>query len=178
MSVFKLERLPTLYRRTFAFILDLLVVDCLRHAFFVAYSACIYTYFPFLRASQKHALMDNLIRIDMAVFLLVFMAYFTAVPFLSQGKTLGKMILGLKIEAVESEGELSDFTRAFLRAMGQVVAYLSIGTLFFIAYFRKDQRSLADFMAGTKVIDHLPKTVLCPVINLRAASTDHDKKAA
>jgi len=188
MGAVKLERLPIIYRRVFAFTIDLIAVDSLRHAFFVGHAIFVKTYFSFLTPKNKDQLLYNVFKIDFIVFILVFMAYFTVSTYLSQGKTLGKLLMKLKVvnypdlrmaqsENLKMHYQTKDttFLQCFLRSLGQLISYLSLGALFFINFLRKDHRGLADFLSDSEVVntqEALALVIYCPVIELNESQIE------
>jgi uncharacterized RDD family membrane protein YckC len=65
------------------------------------------------------------------------------------GQTMGKMIVGARVVARDG-GPLSG-RRAVLRMLGWVLSALILGLGFLVPALRRDKRSLADLVAGTRV---------------------------
>ncbi|NNN06591.1 MAG: RDD family protein [Elusimicrobia bacterium] len=82
--------------------------------------------------------------------ILTAVAYFTFVPVLWNGRTLGKSAAGLAIVR-EDGGPLSHLTTV-LRYVGYLLSLLPLGLGFFAAAFTKNKRALHDFVAGTRVL--------------------------
>ena len=88
---------------------------------------------------------------------LLICAYFTLLPFLLNGQTIGKMIFRIKV--VNERGEKASLKRLFIREIfGKFL--LNFGSLFFghiISFVllenRKDKKSIADILAATIVVD-------------------------
>lgn len=88
---------------------------------------------------------------------LLICAYFTLLPFLLDGQTLGKKIF--KIKVVNERGEKASLKRLFIREI--FGKYLLNFVSFFFGHLisllllqsRKDKKSIADILAATIVVD-------------------------
>ena len=78
-----------------------------------------------------------------------FPALYTVLFHLQWGQTIGKMLVGARVVALDG-GPLS-LRHAVLRALGWVLSVLTLGLGFLAAAMRRDRRSLADLVAGTRV---------------------------
>ncbi len=67
------------------------------------------------------------------------------------GTTPGKKLVGIKIVDAKTFGEISN-KQAITRSLGYIPSTLLFGLGFFMVLFRKDKRSLHDFLADTFVI--------------------------
>lgn len=84
-------------------------------------------------------------------------AYFTLLPFLLNGQTLGKKVF--KIRVVNEQGEKASLKRLFIREIfGKFL--LNFVSFFFghlisllLLQSRKDKKSIADILAATIVVD-------------------------
>jgi type II secretory pathway pseudopilin PulG len=77
-------------------------------------------------------------------------AYFTAVPVLWRGQTLGKTAAGLAI--AREDGEPLSYVTTFVRYLGYLANILTLGIGFLVAAFTENKRGLHDYIAGTRVI--------------------------
>ena len=88
---------------------------------------------------------------------LLICAYFTLLPFLLDGQTLGKKLFRIKV--VNEKGEKASLKRLFIREI--FGKYLLNFVSFFFGHLisfillenRKDRKSIADILAATIVID-------------------------
>ena len=88
---------------------------------------------------------------------LLICAYFTLLPFLLDGQTIGKKIFRIKV--VNERGEKASLKRLFIREI--FGKYLLNFVSFFFGHLislvllenRKDKKSIADILAATVVID-------------------------
>jgi uncharacterized RDD family membrane protein YckC len=84
-------------------------------------------------------------------------AYYTLLPFLFDGQTLGKKLFRIKV--VNEKGEKASLKRLFIREIfGKL--FLNFTTLFLgnivsliLIINRKDRKSIADILAATIVVD-------------------------
>lgn len=77
-------------------------------------------------------------------------AYFTIVPVVWKGTTVGKKFAGLEI--VTRDGEPLTHGAAFLRWVGYMLSLFTLGLGFLMAAFTQESRALEDFVAGTRVV--------------------------
>jgi len=82
--------------------------------------------------------------------LLAPLIYFTVVPVLYRGQTIGKRIAGIAI--VRMDGSSLGYGRAFLRGVGYMISSLIAGLGFMMAAFTDKKRALHDIIAGTRVV--------------------------
>jgi uncharacterized RDD family membrane protein YckC len=82
--------------------------------------------------------------------LLLSVAYFTMMPVLANGQTLGKMAAGIAI--VRTDGSPMTYGRAFVRWLGYLLSTATLCMGFLCALFTKNKRALHDFLADTRVV--------------------------
>lgn len=82
-------------------------------------------------------------------FTLVFAALYTSVLHASTGQTIGKMLTGVRVVALDGEPPVGG--AAFLRFLGYFVSCATFGLGFLMAGLRNDKRALHDLIAGTRV---------------------------
>jgi uncharacterized RDD family membrane protein YckC len=75
-------------------------------------------------------------------------SYFSIFYFVTNGKTFGKMLVGL---TVHSSSEEMTLIESMKRSIAYIICAMTGSFLFAIPYFRKDKRSLADIFSGTSV---------------------------
>lgn len=108
--------------------------------------------------------LSDIIAVYRSIFIstLLITAYYTLVPFLFDGQTLGKRFFRIKV--VNERGEKASLKRLFIREV--FGKYLLNFVSFFFGHIisfvllqsRKDKKSIADILAATIVIDVEPKT--------------------
>ena len=88
---------------------------------------------------------------------LLICAYFTLVPFLFNGQTLGKMFFRIKV--VNEKGEKASLKRLFIREifgkflLNFVSFFFGHLISFILLQSRTDKKSIADILAATIVVD-------------------------
>lgn len=75
-------------------------------------------------------------------------AYFSIFYFVTNGKTMGKTLFGLKVIANGSEITLK---QSILRAFAYFTCAMFGSFLFVLSFIRKDDKSFADILSGTTV---------------------------
>jgi uncharacterized RDD family membrane protein YckC len=88
--------------------------------------------------------------VPMASFLLLLDGGYLAALTAAGGKTIGKMATGIRV--IGDDGRSVDASGAVLRAIGGIVTVLAFGLPYLPAFFSKDGRTLADRLAGTRVV--------------------------
>ena len=106
-----------------------------------------------------HLSLNDILALYRSIFIstLLVCAYFTLVPFLFDGQTLGKKIFRIKV--VNERGEKASLKRLFIREIfGKFL--LNFVSFFFghlisfvLLQSRNDKKSIADILAATIVID-------------------------
>jgi uncharacterized RDD family membrane protein YckC len=106
-----------------------------------------YTWDAILTASDRSATW-----LDWAiyVFFVVFGFAYWTVSIGWKGQTLGKSMLGLKV--VKSSGGKVSYLSAFIRTLGYILGFATLGIGFLVIAWNSRKRGLHDFLAGTKVI--------------------------
>ena len=77
------------------------------------------------------------------------------------GQTLGKMAMGV-IVVKRDDGGLPGYGRAALRCLGGLLSLATVGIGYLGVVFTEERRGLADWLAGTRVVDLLPESVAPP----------------
>lgn len=83
------------------------------------------------------------------VFTLLFALLYTAVLHAGPGQTIGKMLVGVRVVALD--GEPLGLGPALLRSAAYLVSLLPLGAGFLMAGLRRDKRALHDLLAGSRV---------------------------
>lgn len=83
------------------------------------------------------------------VFTLLFALLYTAVLHAGPGQTIGKMLVGVRVVALD--GEPLGFGPALLRSLAYLVSLMPLGAGFLMAGLRRDKRALHDLLAGSRV---------------------------
>lgn len=136
-------------KRIYAFLIDITVIN-----FFKFFSLIIYlkTVGTFLRAvpQNKESLFTNLYLLDNYLFIVFFIGYFVTCFFLTNGKTLGKIIFNLEIKNIKEDETF--FDQYLLRTFAYLFCYLNGVFLLLIPLFTKSGKGIPDWISGTKVV--------------------------
>ena len=109
---------------------------------------------------QKDIILNFVLRIVISIFIPAFLLYGIVPIFLKEGKTIGRLVA--KLIVIENKGKPIGWLKTLLRALVSIVIniYLAIVTLgivplisLIISIIVKDNKSIVDFISGTKVID-------------------------
>jgi uncharacterized RDD family membrane protein YckC/type II secretory pathway pseudopilin PulG len=82
--------------------------------------------------------------------LLVSAGYFTVMPVMNQGQTVGKMAAGVAV--VRDDGSPLTYGRAFVRWLGYLLSGITLCLGFICAAFTPRKRALHDYIADTRVV--------------------------
>ncbi len=88
--------------------------------------------------------------VPMAAFLILLVAGYLIAFTAAGGQTIGKMATGIRV--IGEDGRPVDVSRAVLRLAGNAVNIATLGLAWLPALFSADGRSLADRLAGTRVV--------------------------
>lgn len=82
------------------------------------------------------------------------------------GQTLGKMALGIAV--VRRDGGQAGYGRAALRCLGGLLSCASFGLGYAGVVFTRERRGLADWLAGTRVVESSPEPIRAPQVTTSA----------
>lgn len=80
-----------------------------------------------------------------------YFGYFFLCLILTEGHTLGKSIMGLKVHRPHAPFTELTPMEALMRTSGYLICYLSLGTLFLIPILSRSKKGLPDWLSGTVV---------------------------
>lgn len=182
----KSQQNHTLKKRVYAFCVDLYIIVGIKLMVTFAYTSFFKSFFFQLPHRKQQDLLDGLMVVDLSITPIIFFSYFLVSYYSGEGKSLGKIFFKLTVAKNElSKDYLPTFKQAVLRTVGYMTCYLSLGTLFFLPFFRKDRRGIPDMFSGTQVYtDHeiylhfAEKDSSAEVIPLTTETVTEEKKAA
>lgn len=137
-----------LKKRVYALTTDLLIVVVTNYflmASFTNFLKTVFFHFPLhaqLFLVHKLALMTSVSLMSLTF------AYFSIFYFVTDGRTMGKTLFGLKV--VASTGEIT-LKQSMQRSFAYFTCAMFGSFLFALSFFRKDHKSLADLFSGTSV---------------------------
>ena len=138
-----------LKKRVQAFTADMFIIVLTNYALITAFSEFVKTVFFHFPFRAQLFLIQKLNTINSVTLLSLMFSYFSIFYFVTNGKTFGKMLLGLKVQSTNEEMTL---TEAMKRSFSYIVCAMTGSFLFSLPYFRKDHRSLADIISKTSVV--------------------------
>jgi uncharacterized RDD family membrane protein YckC len=95
--------------------------------------------------------------INSVTLLTIMFSYFSIFYFVTNGRTFGKMLLGLSVKSAHEEMTLNE---AMIRSFSYFVCAMTGSFLFCLPFLRKDKRSLADILSKTNVVSDDEKVVV------------------
>jgi uncharacterized RDD family membrane protein YckC len=127
-----------------AFLIDLMMIK-------VIYYASIFSALLFmtdLNINWRYQDFVNIKSNSLASLYLIFTMYFSLSLYLGNGKTLGKLVMGLKVYSMEGSKELS-FKESFLRSLGYGFSVLCFLLPFAFIFFNKQKKTFACILSNT-----------------------------
>jgi uncharacterized RDD family membrane protein YckC len=98
-------------------------------------------------------------------FAVVFSAAYTTLLHATTGQTIGKLLVGVRVVALD--GMPPEVGAAFLRWLGYVASWATLGLGYLMAGLRTDKRALHDLIAGTRV-EHVRRERRADAVERRA----------
>jgi uncharacterized RDD family membrane protein YckC len=137
-----------LKKRVYALTTDFFIVIVTNYflmASFTNFLKTVFFHFPLhaqLFLVHKLAMMTSVSLVSLTF------AYFSIFYFVTNGRTMGKTLFGLKV--VSAEGELT-LKQSMQRSLAYFACAMFGSFLFALSFIRKDDKSLADVFSGTSV---------------------------
>jgi uncharacterized RDD family membrane protein YckC len=138
-------------KRVMAFVLDLFLVVLGIKAMMMSYSHFLRKFTYPIYHQIRFELPYLMEVMEGLSFFLFYGSYFFLCLYLSQGKTIGKAMLGLKVVSKENLGELL-WWQALSRTVGYYAGYFSGLLLFALPLTNKQGLGLQDWLSTTQVI--------------------------
>jgi uncharacterized RDD family membrane protein YckC len=88
---------------------------------------------------------------EIVTLLILYINYFLVSIFLSQGKTLGKTLIGLRIIGEDNLGQIS-VKQSFMRSLGYTLCYIGGLILFVLPFINRKNKGIPDWISHTHVI--------------------------
>jgi uncharacterized RDD family membrane protein YckC len=137
-----------LKKRVYALTTDFFIVTMTNYFLMAAFTDFLKTVFFHLSIRSQLFLIKKLTVMTSSSLLSLTFAYFTLFYFVTNGRTMGKTIFGLKV--VATSGEIT-LVQAMKRALAYIICAMFGSFLFALSYMRKDAKSLADLISNTSV---------------------------
>lgn len=136
-------------KRMYAFTIDLFAVVIFSKFLVIQWQLFLSTYF----APQYQYLSSimSFSRMEAPLVLGIYFFYFTFALWLTNGRTLGKGLLGLRVRRIDGEFKL-DFADSFRRSVGYLTCYFSLFFFFAIPFINPKQHGIQDWVSFTENI--------------------------
>jgi uncharacterized RDD family membrane protein YckC len=138
-----------LKKRVQAFTADMFIIVLSNYALIAAFTQFVKTVFFHFPFKAQLFLIHKLNTINSVTLLSLMFSYFSVFYFVTNGKTFGKMLLGIKVQSENNEMTLVE---AMKRSFSYIFCAMTGSFLFALPYLRKDHRSLADIFSKTNVV--------------------------
>ncbi|MFZ4712404.1 MAG: RDD family protein [Bacteriovoracaceae bacterium] len=140
-------------RRVLAFCVDLYAILVVKIMMTLAYTSFFKSFFFQLPQYKQKQMLEGIQVLDLGTTPVIFFTYFVVSYFSGEGKTLGKLMFKLTVVNPALKNDyFPNLKQSFMRAIGYCACYLSLGTLFFLPFIRKDRKSLSDLFSNTSVL--------------------------
>lgn len=147
---FFLHKEKLLRQRIYAFSIDLFAILSLNKVLTLTYMAYLEQFaWPMYRtlSDGEHLIQEA----EILTLLILYSSYFLASLYLSQGKTLGKTLIGLRVVGDESLGQIS-IKQCFMRSLGYTLCYMGGLLLFALPFLNRKNKGVPDWLSHTHVI--------------------------
>tara|TARA_R110000868_G_scaffold175888_5_gene413121 strand:+ start:1933 stop:2484 length:552 start_codon:yes stop_codon:yes gene_type:complete len=138
--------------RVYAFTFDMFMIGLTSKLVMLTYTSFLKNFFHQLRYQVQDSIAAGLPVVHFSVLMTVFFSYFFLSLYTSEGKTLGKMIFGLRVYSPQKPEIHLGLGEAFKRTMGYLVCYATGLFLFALPMLRNDKRGLPDMFSNTEVV--------------------------
>ena len=151
-----------LRHRVYAFTFDMFMVAMTSKLVMFTYTSFVRSFFHQLRFQVQDSVARGIPLVHMVVLISVFFSYFFISYYTSEGKTLGKIIFGLRVYSPTSPQMNLSLGESLKRTMGYLVCYVMGLFLFALPLVRSDRRGLPDMFSNTEVTfeDHFMSEIL------------------
>lgn len=138
-----------LKRRTWAMTLDLFIVTATNYFLMAAFTNFVRTVFFHFPIKAQIFLVHKFSMMTTISMLSLMFAYFSLFLFVTNGRTMGKTIFGLKV-VNQDQSEIT-LVQAMKRSFAYFTCMMLGSFLFALSFIRKDQKSLADLVSSSTV---------------------------
>jgi uncharacterized RDD family membrane protein YckC len=139
------------HKRISAFTIDMIAIVISTKLLVLSYRWFLMKYAYPLVHSIRYEMPRVEVYLETLTLLSVYGCYFFFTLYLSQGKTLGKSLLGLRVVSKEQPG-IIEWWQALSRTVGYYACYFSGLILFLLPLTNKSQAGLSDWISSTQVI--------------------------
>jgi uncharacterized RDD family membrane protein YckC len=138
-----------LKKRVYAMTMDLFIVTATNYFMMAAFTNFVRTVFFHFPLKAQVFLINKFSMMTSVAMMSLMFAYFSLFYFVTNGRTMGKTMFGLKV-VNDDKSELT-LVQSMKRAFAYFGCVMLGSFLFAVSYIRKDQKSLADLFSGSSV---------------------------
>jgi uncharacterized RDD family membrane protein YckC len=139
-----------LKKRVYALTIDLAIITISNYFLMAAANRFITTMFFHFPVKFQLMLIEKM-EVMTSISLITFsFAYFSLFYFMTNGHTMGKSILGIRVQT--SDGSEMTLNQSMMRSLAYFTCAMTGSFLFALSFIRKDEKSLADVFSGTIVV--------------------------
>lgn len=180
--MFKLD--PLLKKRINAFTIDLFLIVGINYFLMASFTSFLKITFFHFPLKMQFLLINKFKYFNSLSMMSIMFAYFSIFYFTTNGQSMGKMIMGLKVRSNSKEMTLKE---SIIRSFSYVTCVWFASLPFLISFFRKDQLGLACLLSKTSVSfvdeklyqtdEEEPKEKQLSLYLVEDNEEDHDKAA-
>ena len=149
MEDFMFHRSELLKKRVHALTADYFIILVSNYFLVASFTNFIKTIFFHFPLHTQLFLINKLAIMSSVSLMLITFSYFTLFYFVTNGKTMGKSIFGLKV--VNTDQSEMTLKQSMLRALAYFTCAMTGSFLFALSFIRSDFKSLGDIFSGTQV---------------------------
>lgn len=138
-----------LKKRVYAFTIDLSIIVVANYFFMASFTNFIQTVFFHFPIRVQILLINKMAMLSSISLMSLTFAYFSLFYFLTNGRTMGKSLMGLQVKNID--GNEISLKQALSRAASYFVCAITGSFLFALSFIRKDEKSLADIFSDSFV---------------------------
>lgn len=157
-----------LKKRVQAFTIDMMIIVVTNYALVKSFTHFLRVVFFHLPITSQMFLIKKFNMFNSISILSIAFAYFSIFLYVTNGKTFGKMILGLTVKSENGEITLPE---AMKRSFTYIACAMLGSVLFALPFIRKDQKSLADIISKTTVVSDYEEIAAVVVVEEQPMAT-------
>lgn len=142
-----------LKKRIMAFSIDLMAIGIFEKVALLTMKSALSGMLLYASSSIQHEVSPIIRRFELPMLLGCYVGYFFCCYLLTEGHTLGKSMMNLRVHRPHEHGGALTPREAMMRTWGYLFCYMSAGLLFTIPMLSKSQKGIPDWLSGTIVSD-------------------------
>lgn len=152
VDTFKSSKSKILTKRIYSFVIDVAAIFTVHAALLTSFAVFISDFFQISSMGLKVQLLSISLPYQLGIFLTSYVGYFVFTQTVLDGQTLGQKIYGLKVCDIHGNTATS-LKISCVRSMAYVGYYLGCGVFQAVYFMSKEQKSFADILSKTQIID-------------------------